>query len=150
MFIPAWTKNLMTLVFLSSISPGWVVMFLDSNRTLFTFRSCLDLRGVALAFFISILKIFKLLQNYWYKVTDIASFEKHLESSSGHTLSFNLNLLKYRSSICFWRNPSIGPLRWYSLETKEGQKRSEFRLVGLDNSQTPPTSKVWLSDHRGL
>ena len=26
--------------------------------------------------------------------------------------------------------------------------RSEFRLVGLENSQTPSTSKVWPSDHR--
>ena len=32
MFIPAFTSNAMTSVFLSSISPGWVVIFLDSNR----------------------------------------------------------------------------------------------------------------------
>ena len=36
--------------------PGWVVMFLDSRRTVFTFLSWLDLLGVALAFWISILK----------------------------------------------------------------------------------------------
>ena len=51
----------------------------------FTFLSWLDLLGVALAFWISILKIFKSLQNYWHRVTNITSFDKHLESSSGHT-----------------------------------------------------------------
>ena len=49
--------------FLSSISPGLVVMFLDSHRMEFTFLGWLGLLGVALAFRISILKIFKLLQN---------------------------------------------------------------------------------------
>ena len=35
-----------------------------------------------------ILKIFKSLQNYWHRVTDITSFGKRLESSLGHTLNF--------------------------------------------------------------
>ena len=61
MFIPAFTTNAMTSDFLSSISPGWVVMFLDSHRMVFTFLSWLDLLGVAVAFRISILKIFNLL-----------------------------------------------------------------------------------------
>ena len=39
-------------------------------------------------------------------------------------------------------------LRWSSLQTKEGQMRSEFRLDGLENSQTPSTSEVLASDHR--
>ena len=66
MFIPAFTTKAMTSDFLSSISPGWVVMFLDSHRMVFTFLSWLDLIGVALAFRdrISILKIFNLLPNY--------------------------------------------------------------------------------------
>ena len=50
--------------FLSSISPGWVVMFLDSHRMVLTFLSCLDLLGVAQAFWISIPKILKSLPNY--------------------------------------------------------------------------------------
>ena len=45
---------------------------------------------------ISILKIFKSLQNYWHRVTDIPSFGKHLESSLGHTLNFCPNLVQYR------------------------------------------------------
>ena len=49
--------------FLSLISHGLVVTFQDSHRTVFTFRSWLDLLGVVLAFWISILKISKLLQN---------------------------------------------------------------------------------------
>ena len=64
MFIPAYTTNAMTSDLLSSISPDWVWMFLDSHRMVFTFLIWLDLLGVALAFRISILKIFKLLPNY--------------------------------------------------------------------------------------
>ena len=60
-----------------------------------------NLLGVALAFLISILKIFKLLQNYLHRVTDITSFEKHLESCSGHNLTFYLNLVKYRFKNTF-------------------------------------------------
>ena len=74
-FIPAFTTNAMTSDFLSSISPGWVVMFLDYHHTILSFRRWLDLLGVVLAFFISILKIFKSLQNYFQRVTYITSFE---------------------------------------------------------------------------
>ena len=118
------------------------------HSTLFTFLSWLDLLGVVLVFWISILKIFKLLSNYWQRVTDIISFEKHSETSSVHTLSFYANLVNLVSRICFWRNLSPGLLRWSSLQTKEGQMRSEFRLVGLLNSYTPSTLKLWPSDHR--
>ena len=55
MFLPAFTTNTMTSDSLSSISPCWVVMPLDSHRTMFTFLSWLDLLGVVLVF-ISILK----------------------------------------------------------------------------------------------
>ena len=54
MSIPAFMTNAMTSDFLSSISPGWVVMFIDSRSMVFTFLSWLDLLGVALAFQISI------------------------------------------------------------------------------------------------
>ena len=46
---------MLTSDFLSSISPGWMVLFLDSNWTVFTFRSWLDLLDVVLAFVIFIL-----------------------------------------------------------------------------------------------
>ena len=71
----------MTSDFLLWISHGWVVTFQNSHCTVFTFRGWLDLLDVALAVWISILKISKLLQNCWYRVIDITSFEKHLESS---------------------------------------------------------------------
>ena len=103
MFISAFKTNAMTSDFLSSISPGWVVMFLDSHLMVFTFLSWLDLLGVALAFRISILNIFNLLLNYWRRVTEsyITSFEKHSESSFGS-----------------------------SQQTKEGQMWSEFVSSG--------------------
>ena len=69
----------MTSDFLFLISHGCVVTIPDSHRTVFTFRSWLDLLGVVLAFWISILKVSKLLQNYLHRVIDITSFEKHLE-----------------------------------------------------------------------
>ena len=68
----------------------------DSHRMVFTFLSSLDFLGVALAFRIFILKIFELSPSYLHRITYTTSFEKHLESSLGHTLTFYLNLVKYR------------------------------------------------------
>ena len=59
MFIPAFATNAMTSDLQSSISPHWVVIFLDYHRTVFIFRSLFDLLDVVLAFLISIPKIFK-------------------------------------------------------------------------------------------
>ena len=87
----------MTSDFLLLISHGWVVTFQDSHRTVFTFRSWLDLLDVVLAFWISILKISKLLQNCLHRVIDITSFEKHLESSLDRTPNFCQNLVIFRS-----------------------------------------------------
>ena len=88
----------MTSDFLLLISYGWAVTFQDSHRTVFTFRfSWLDLLGVVLAFWISILQISKLLQNYLHRVTDITNFEKHLESSLDHTPKYCLNLVIFCS-----------------------------------------------------
>ena len=62
-------------------------------------------------------------------------------------MNFYLNSVKYRFKNMFLKDVSYF-LRLSSLETKERQMRSEFRLVGLENSQTPSTSKVLRSDHR--
>ena len=70
-----------------------VYVFVFVCPTVFTFRSWLDLLDVVLAFWISILKISKLLQNCLHRVIDITSFEKHLESSLDHTPNFCLNLV---------------------------------------------------------
>ena len=48
----------------------YLVTFPDSHHMVFTFRSWLDLLDVVLAFWISILKISKLLQNCWHGVID--------------------------------------------------------------------------------
>ena len=138
----------MTSDSLSLISHGWVVTFQDSHRTVFTFRSWLDLLGVVLAFWISILKISKLLQNCWQRVIYITGFEKHLESSLDHTLNFCRNWWYFVPRIFVKRNLSPGLLRWSSIQTKEGQRHTEFHLVGFENSQTPSTTTVWPSDHR--
>ena len=116
MFIPAFTTNAMTSDFLLSISPGWVVMFLDCHPMVFTFLSLLDLLGVALAFRISILNLFKLLPNYWHRVTYITSSEKYMESSTGHTITFYLNLFSGKVRI-----PLTGlttPVEWLSFCNK--------------------------------
>ena len=76
-------------------------MFLDSHHTEFIFRSKFDLLDVVLAFLISILKIFKSLQNLWHRVTDITSFGKRLRSSLGHILNFCPNSVKYRFRIIY-------------------------------------------------
>ena len=63
------------------------------------------------------------------------NFEKHLENSSGHTLSFYLQLVKCRYKNIFLKESlnSPGLLRWSNLQTKDCQRRGEFRLVGLDS-----------------
>ena len=96
-FIPVFTTITMTSDFLLLISHGWVVTFQDSHRTVFTFRSWLDLLDVVQTFWISILKISKLLQNCLHRVIDIISFEKHLESSLDRTPNFCQNLVIFRS-----------------------------------------------------
>ena len=75
----------------------WLSGDQDSHPTVFTFRSWLDLLDVVLAFWISILKISKLLQNCLHRVIDITSFEKHLESSLDCTPNFCQNLVIFRS-----------------------------------------------------
>ena len=92
-----FTTNAMTSDFLLLIFHGWAVTFPDSHRTVFTFRSWLDLLGVVLAFWISILKISKSLQNYLHRVTDITNFEKHFESFLDHTPKYCWNLVIFRS-----------------------------------------------------
>ena len=74
-FIPTFMTNAMASDFLLLISHGWVVTFQDSNHTVFTFRSWLDLLDFVQAFCISILKISKLYQNCWQRVTYITSFK---------------------------------------------------------------------------
>ena len=85
-------------------------MFLDAHRTMFTFLCWLDLLGVVLAFWISILKK---LQNH-FQIADtviyITKLEKYLESSSGHTLNFFPNLVKFRFKNMFMKEFSPGLL----------------------------------------
>ena len=116
--------NSMTSDFLSSIIPGWVVMFLDFHRMAFTFLSWFDSLCVALAnsyFNSKNLQIsFKLLmQGYKYHKLR-KTFGKFFRSYS--------DLFSKFGEILF---QGYGLLRWSSLKTKKGQIWSEFRLVGL-------------------
>ena len=72
------------------------------------------------------------------------------------SLPFSLKII-LRTSVEIWiyfvprifvkKNHSPGLLRWSCLQTKEGQRHTEFYLVGLKNSQTSSTT-VWPIDHR--
>ena len=95
----------------------------DSHRTVF--RSWFDLLGVLLAFWDSILKISKLLQNCRHRVIDITSFEKYLESFlRSYILGISVDIWWYViQRICIKRNLSPGLLWWSSLQTKESQRR---------------------------
>ena len=122
-------------------------MFLDSIMWYLYFAVSAIAGCCTSFFFISILKIFKSLQHYWHRVTDITSFGKRLGSSLGHTLNFCPNLVQYRfRNDLSHRSPCL--LRWSCLQTKEGQRRCEFHIAGLENSETPSTLPVWPSDHR--
>ena len=73
-----------------------------------SFCSKLDLLDIVLPFSISILKICISHQNYRPRVKDITSFfEKQVEYSSGHILSFCPILFKNR----VYRNLSPGPVQ---------------------------------------
>ena len=86
----------MTLDFVSLIPHGWVMAFQDSNGMVFIFRIWLDLIGVVLAFWISILKISKF-QNCWHRVIDITSFDKHVENSEFLSQFGNISFQEYLS-----------------------------------------------------
>ena len=80
---------------------GWVVMFLDSHDTVFTFRSWFDLLDVALAFLISILEIVKSLQNYWHRVTDITSFCRNFVQYRFENMYLKESLIRSSTVILF-------------------------------------------------
>ena len=95
-FTQAFTTNAMTLGFpkvnfpwLSDDVPRLPLYGIYISQ-LVRFASCCT------SVFISILKLFKSLQNYRHRVTDITSFGKRFGSSLGHTLSFCPNLVQYR------------------------------------------------------
>ena len=69
--------------------------------------------------------------------------------SLDHTLNFCRNLVIFRSKNICQKESLNGLLRWSSIQTKEDQRHTEFHLVGFENSQTPSTTTVWPSDHRG-
>ena len=105
----SFSTNAMTLHFHSLISPGWVVMFLDSRRMVFIFCSWFDLLYVVLTSLIFILKIFKVLQNYWQRVTNITSFGKRTGRFSGYTQTFCQNLEIYRFKNVFLKESLTRP-----------------------------------------
>ena len=88
-------------------------------------------------------------RTFWHRDKDTTSFEKHLESSLGYTLSFYLNLVKYRWKNIFLNESLPRSPRWSSLKTEKGPRRGEFRFVGLENSKTRSTlKKIQLSTRR--
>ena len=101
--------------FLALNSLGWLVLFIDSYRTVSILCSWFYLLDFTLA-----LKISKSLQNSVHRVFEIqiiASFGKRFGSSSGHrNLRQSLVLQMYIvSRICCKRNNSPGLLRWSNL-----------------------------------
>ena len=78
----------LTSHFLSLISPGWVVMFLDTDRIVYTFCIWFDSLGIVPEFLISILIIFRSLRQYLHSTTDITKYNHHLKNSKDHTLIF--------------------------------------------------------------
>ena len=97
--------------------------------------------------------IFKI-QRFWSIWNRFARIWRryHQKEKDERNLSFLWTSVQIRwnivSGLCITRNRSPCLLRWSCLQTSEGQRRSEFHLVGLENSETPSTSSVWPSDHR--
>ena len=133
MFIPMFTTNAMTSDFLSSIS-----LFesyaprLQSHGVYISKLVRFTMCCTSVLDFLS--KNLNITSKLLTRVTYIMSFEKHLVSSSGHTLSFYLNLVKYRFKNMFLKKSLIrySTVIWSS--NKGGQTRNEFLLFGLQNS----------------
>ena len=77
------------------------------------------------------LKISKLIQNYLHRVTDFTNFEKHLESSLDHIHSCCRNFVIFRSKNMCQKVSLTQSSMVSSLQTKEGQRHTEFHLVGF-------------------
>ena len=133
----------------SQFPPGCVVMFLDSNRMVFTFHNWLDLRDVVLAFWLTILEKKKY---HHFKTIDIAEQISQASNNIWKVLQIII-----RAFVQMWwksieevlegiSHPVFFKLS--SLETKDGESRSQYFLIGLENSKTPSTSKVRARHHR--
>ena len=141
MLIPAFTTHAMTSDFLSSISPGWVVMFLDTHRMVFTYHSWLDVLCVVLAFRISILK-----SSNNFQTTNTGLKISQASKNIRRVLQV---ILWVFCEITFQEYVSEGishPVFYGDLVYK--LRRVKFEANGLLVSQTPSTSKIWPGDHR--
>ena len=99
-----------------------------SYLLVFTFRSLYNLLGAVLAIFISILKKY-LTQDYRY-----CKLKKNFWKVLYIMLRTSVEIWWYFvAKICVKRNLSPGLLRWSSLQTNEGQRQTEFHLVGFKN-----------------
>ena len=125
----------MTSNFLSSIASGRVVISQDSNCTVFTFLSWLDLLGVVLAFLISIIKILKSRQNQ--------CIDTGLHILQAYSIwrviqvilwAFYQNLMKYRFSCKFLKI-------FLTHSSTEVQRRIEFRFNIV--SRDPFRPRTW-------
>ena len=114
-------------------------MFLDPNRTVFIFRSWLDLNQ---HFFYFHLKHLHITLKHLTRGHRYHNLRKTFGKFSGHSLSFWWSIV---SRTCFWRNFSSGLIRWFILQTKEDIGATNF--VSSCSKLVRP-SKVWISDRR--
>ena len=123
-------------------------MFLDSHGTVFIFRSWFDLLDVVLTCVIFILKIFKSFQNY-KPALQILQASGNVQEVLPDILGISVQIwYLIVSRICFTRNHSPGLLRWFNIQTKEGQRLCEVHLIRLENTYTASKSTVWPGDRR--
>ena len=148
-FITVITTN--DLAFPIVISHGWVVKCLDPCPTVSTctFPSWFFLLCAALAFLISIKKIFKSPPNCFDTWgLRINSFEKYFGNFSDPTLNYYQNLELYRFKKTFiWERKYP---TWYSMlilfTNIEGPGTQIISSSREQNSKTHSTQTVW---HRG-
>ena len=130
-------------------SPGWVVMFLDSYHTIFTFRSEFDLLDVVLAFFYfhsKNLQITSRLLTHEYRFHKLRkTFGKFFRSYS--------KLLSKFCAISFQEYVSKGithPVFYGDLvyKLRRVKRQKNFISSAQKNSEMLLTSSVWPGDHR--
>ena len=147
-FIPAFTTNAMTSDFLSLISHGWVVTFLD-----------LPSYGIYISQFVRFARCCTSVLDFHSKNLQITSkpltqgYRYHkLRKTFGKFFISYFELLSKFGDVSFKEYLSKGishPVFYGDLVYKLRRvKHTEFQLVGFKNSQTPSTTTVWPSDHR--
>ena len=128
-FISQFTSNAMTLDRVPIVDFLWLSVDITGLPSCGFYISQLVrfARCCSIAFLISILKIFKTIQNYWRSVTDITNFEKHFEVSLDHTRPELLSngSISFQEYACMFQQEFFARYSTIIWSTNKGESNSQ-------------------------